>query len=227
MEKESSTDKFLRECGLSEKAGQVPEGKKLPEAKPDQTETARARRQQSQDEADKSYRRLNVFIRDELPAKIQQAFEQAAQNRVAGALGPLNKAVRQASSRIESCADKLARLPWNARIIWVAVLIGMGTVALGAALIRWTIIEDKFDEERRYESYGRQVAREWNPVRPGTGKGYISGWRVASCSEVPLGRVVRQEGKPPPRCDRQGEKRPDVLRFMFPISLCSYSPITP
>jgi len=166
MEKESSTDKFLRECGLSEQAGQVPEGKKRPEPRPDLTETAPARGQQAQDEADKSYRRLNAFIRDELPAKIQQAFELAAQSQVAGALGPLNEAVLQASSRIESCAAKLARLPWNARIIWVAVLIGMGTVALGAALIRWTIIEDKFNEERRYESYGGQVAARMESTSP-------------------------------------------------------------
>jgi hypothetical protein len=166
MEKDSPRDKLL-------KASQTPylprqdQGSRYLDATGKQAEIAASSRAlQAQDETDQNYRSLDAYIQAELPAKLVQAFEQAARNQVPGALGPFDEAVRLASRRIDSCADKLASLPWNARIIWVAVLIGMSTVSLGAALVRWTIIEDKFKEERRFELYGRQFAARMESTPP-------------------------------------------------------------
>jgi hypothetical protein len=166
MEKESSKDKFLRECGLLTKPGQEPESVQHPKAIPNQAETASARAQQVQDEADKSFRRLNAFLRDELPAKLVQTFEQAAQNQVAGTLRPLNDSVHRAASQIESCAESLAGTSWNGRLIWIAVLIGITTVSFGACLVRCTLIDNTFDEARRYELYGRKVEANIEKYQP-------------------------------------------------------------
>jgi hypothetical protein len=156
MEKESPTDKLLKTCGLPAKTEDREEGKYF-EAMLNQAKSASAWAQQAQDESDKAYRKLNAYIRDQLPADLVEAYEKVAQNQVAGALRPLDQGVQQAACRIESCAESLARISWNARLMGLAVLVGIATVSMGALLVRCTLIDDKFDEERRYELYGRKV----------------------------------------------------------------------
>jgi hypothetical protein len=78
MEKDSPRDKFLKACAVTEKTGQEPEIKKYLEAVLNQAETASDWAQQAQNESDKSYRRLNAYIRDELPSQLVQAFEKVA-----------------------------------------------------------------------------------------------------------------------------------------------------
>jgi hypothetical protein len=108
----------------------------------------------------------NAYIRDELPSQLVQAFEKVAQNEIGGRLRPLESSVHRAASEIESCAENLAGISWNGRLIWISVLIGMATVSLGASLVRCTLIDDHLDEARRYEVYGRKVEANIERYRP-------------------------------------------------------------
>ena len=163
MEKETPKDKLLKACGVPDKPERDREGRKHPEAMPSQAGTAPARAQQAQDETDKNYRRLDAYIRDELPAQLVQSFEKIARHEIAGSMRTLHDSVYDATCRIDSCAKNLVG---DGRIIWLTVLIGAVTVSLVVCLLRWTFIEGKFDEERRYELYGRKVEANIERYKP-------------------------------------------------------------
>jgi hypothetical protein len=166
MEKETPKDKLLKACGVPGKPGPDREGKKRPEAIPGQAETAPAWAQLAQDETSKNYRRLQAYLRDELPSHLVKAIEDEAQNSIVRSLGPLEDSVCKAACRIDNCSADLVGISWNGRVIWFAVLIGLCTVSLGACLVPWTIIEGKFDEARRYELYGRKVEANIERYKP-------------------------------------------------------------
>ena len=166
MEKETPKDKLLKAYGVPDKPGQAQESKKHPEAMPGHAETAPAWAQQAQDETNKNYRRLNAYLRDELPSHLVKAFGDEAQNSIANSLGPLDDSVRKAACRIDNFSADLVGISWSGRVVWFAVLIGLCTVSLGACLVRWTIIEGKFDEARRYELYGRKVEANIERYKP-------------------------------------------------------------
>ena len=170
-DKRSPKDRLLEACGLP-KAG-VPsnpgadrESKKHYEALLNEAKTAPARAQQAQDEPDRMYRRLNAYVRDELPDQLVKAFEKVAENEVAGSLRPLDESVQKAAYRIESCAESLAGISWNGRLIWIAVLTGIATVSIGTCLVRCTFFDDKIDEAKRYEVYGRKVEANIERYKP-------------------------------------------------------------
>jgi hypothetical protein len=157
MESESPKDKLLKACGVPSVPGLDQVSRKHLEAILKQAETASSWAQQAQDETDKNYRRLNAYIRDELPAQLVKAFEQVESNRVAGSLRPLDNSVSNAAARIKSCAEDLAGIPWDCRLLMHTALMGMFTVLITGGLVRCTFFGDKIDEAKRYEVYGRKV----------------------------------------------------------------------
>jgi len=157
MEKESPKDKLLKACGVPSVPGQDQESRKYLEAILKQAETASSWAQQAQDETDKNYRRLNAYIHDELPAQLVKAFEEVAKNQVASTMRPLETSVSNAACRIKSCSESLNEIPWEARLISMAVLVGMFTVLVGGCMVRCTFFGDQIDEAKRYEVFGRKV----------------------------------------------------------------------
>ena len=166
MEKETPKDKLLKACGVPDKPGRDQKGGNVPEVTPGQEEMAPAWAQQAQDEANKNYRRINAYLRDELPSHLVKAFGDEAQNCIANSLGPLDDSVYKAACRIDNFSAELVGISWSDRVVWFAVLIGLCTVSLGACLVRWTIIKGKFDEARRYELYGRKVEANIERYKP-------------------------------------------------------------
>ena len=81
MEKESPKDKLLKACGVPSVPGQDQESRKHLEAILKQAETASSWAQQAQDDTDKNYRRLNGYIRDELPGHLVKAYQEVANHR--------------------------------------------------------------------------------------------------------------------------------------------------
>jgi len=157
MEKDSPKDKLLQAFGVPSVPGPDQEGKKHLGPKPSQAETAPDWAQQTQEETSKNYRRLATYLRDELPSQLVQALEAEAQNNIARTLRPLEDSVYKAACRIDNCTADLTGISWNARIIWIAVLVGLCTFSLGSCLVRCTFFGDKIEEAKRYEVYGRKV----------------------------------------------------------------------
>lgn len=171
MDQESPKDKLLEACGvprsrLPSKADTDHESKEHLDSQLTPAQAASVRVQQAQDESDKNYRRLNAYIRDELPAHLVQAFENVAQNQIAASLRPLDDSVHNAACRIESCAEELVGISWNGRLIWLAVLIGVATASVGGCMVRCTFFDDKIDEAKRYEVYGRKVEANIERYKP-------------------------------------------------------------
>jgi len=166
MEKESPTDKLLKTCGLPAKTGPDKEDKKYFESMLKQAKTASAWAQQAQDESDKAYRRLNAYIRENLPADLVEAYEKVAQNQVAATLRPLEREVQKAVNQIESSAESLAGASWNLRLMGFSLLIAITTVSFGGMLVRCTLIDDTFDRAKRYELYGRKVEATIETCKP-------------------------------------------------------------
>jgi hypothetical protein len=157
MEKETPKDKLLKACGVPSVPGQDQVSRKQLEAFLKQAETASSWAQQAQDETDKNYRRLNAYIRDELPGHLVKAFEEVEANRVAGSLRPLDNSVSNAAARINSCAEELAGISWDWRLLMHTAMMGMFTVVITGGLVRYSFFGDKIDEAKRYEVYGRKV----------------------------------------------------------------------
>jgi hypothetical protein len=143
VDKETPRDKLLEAC--SEPKVVVPSG---------------------QEEIDKTCRRLDSYVRNELSAQLTKAVENVARNEIAGSLRPLNDSVHTAASRIESCSESLAGISWNGRLMMLAVLLGVSTVSVGACMVRWTFFDDRIDEAKRYEVYGRKVEANIERYKP-------------------------------------------------------------
>jgi hypothetical protein len=156
MEKESSKDKFLRECGLLTKPGQEPGGGLPPEAMPNQAEVAPTSAPQAQDETDKNYRRLNAYIRDELPGHLVKTYQEVVKVQVVATMRPLEESVHNAASRIDSCSKEF-KIQGEGRLFSLAILVGMFTVLAGGFMVRCTFLGDEIKEAKRYEMWGRQV----------------------------------------------------------------------
>ena len=119
-----------------------------------------------QDETEQTCRRLDAYLRDELPARLLKVFEKVVQNEIAGSLRPLHDSVGTAASRIESCSESLAGISWNGRLMMLAVLVGVSTVSVGGCMLRWVIFDDKIEEAKRYEVYGRKVEANIERYKP-------------------------------------------------------------
>ena len=162
MDQKSPKEKLQEACGaqnpvVPSRPAQDQESRKYYQALLDRAENASAWAQQAQDQTDQSYRRLNDYIRKELPPQLVKAFEEASQKEIACALRPLHDSVSKASGRIDSCSDDLAGISWNWRIMFLAVMVGIATVTVGTALVRCTILDSHFEESMRYELWGRDV----------------------------------------------------------------------
>jgi len=171
MDRKSPKEKLLEACGV--KSPEVPsrptqdqESRKYYQALLDRAENASAWAQQAQDQTDQSYKLLNDYIRKELPHQLVKAFEEVSQNEIASTLRPLHNSVSQASGRIDSCSEDLARISWNGRIMWFAVLVGIATVTVGTAMVRCTLLDSHFEEAKRYEIWGRDVAARMEKSSP-------------------------------------------------------------
>jgi hypothetical protein len=166
---ESPKEKLLDACGVARAnstAGQKLSGQKEFEAVLNQAAAASALALQAQKEADKTYRRLDAYLRDELPVNLVKAFETVAKSEVAGSLRPLDECVHNAASRIESCAESMARISWNGRLIWLAVLTGLASASLGGCLVRYAFFDGDIDEAKRFEAWGRKVAQRMERSSP-------------------------------------------------------------
>ena len=166
MEKESPKDKLLKACGVPSVPGQDQESRKHLEAILRQAETASSWAQQAQDDTDKNYRRLNAYLRDELPGHLVKAYQEVAKGQVAATMRPLEESVHSAASRIESCTKKLDATSGEGRLISVAVLVGMFSALVGGCVVRCTFLGDKIDESKRYEVFGRKVEANIQRYKP-------------------------------------------------------------
>ncbi len=164
MDGKTPKEKLLDACGAqnpgaaASRPTQDRDSNKYYQALLDRAENASASARQAQDQTDQCYRRLNDYVRRELPPQLVQAFQEVSQQEIARALRPLHDSTSQAAGRIDSCAEDLARMSWNWRLMVLAVLVGIATVSLGTALVRWTLLDSRFEEAKRYEIWGRDVA---------------------------------------------------------------------
>jgi hypothetical protein len=171
MDDESPKDKLLEACGMKgrgapPKAGQGQEGKKLFEALLDQAENASAAAHKAQCEAEKTYQRLTSYLQNELPPQLVNSFEKTARREISQTLNPLDDSVHRAVCSIDSCAESLAKVSWNCRLMGLSVLLGFATVMVGAAMVRCTLLDDSMAEAQRYEVYGRKVEANIERYKP-------------------------------------------------------------
>jgi hypothetical protein len=171
MDQKSPKEKLLEACGVRNpeppsRPVQDQESKRYYQALLDQAEIAAAAAQKAQDQTEQSCRRLNDYIRKELPPQLVRAFEEVSHEAVACSLRPLHDSVGQASSRIYACAEDLIRTSWNVRLMVLAVLVGIATVAFGVTMVRFTLLARHFEEAKRYELWGRDVAARMEKSSP-------------------------------------------------------------
>lgn len=162
-EKESPKERLLEACGVQEQRPSAPPGspgqerKIYFEAMLARTETAAMAALQAQAEMEKTCKKLNGFLEVKLPGQLQSAFETVAREQVNQILSPLNTGINQAAYSIKACAEGLESLSWNGRILRLTVLLGVFTVCIGALLVRCTFFDEKLEEAKRYEVFGRKV----------------------------------------------------------------------
>lgn len=171
MDRKSPKEKLLDACGVKEsgvtsRPVQDQESRKYYEALFDRVENASSRAEQAQDQTDQSYKLLNNYIRKELPTHLVQAFEEVSQKEIACTLRPLHDSVSKASGRIDSCSEDLARISWNWRLMVLAVVVGIATVAFGAIMVRCTLLDSHFEEAKRYEIWGRDLIARMEKSSP-------------------------------------------------------------
>lgn len=171
MDGKSPKDKLLDACGMH--ASRVPspppkdqESRKYYQALLDRAEDASAWAQQAQEQTERSYRRLNDYLLKDLPPQLVRAFGEVAQKEIACTLRPLHDSLGKEAARIDSCAEELFRMSLNWRLMLVAVAVGIATVSLGAVMVRYTLLDSHFEEEKRYEIWGRDVAARLEKSSP-------------------------------------------------------------
>jgi len=153
MGPETPRDKLLEAIGgakprVPSKGGLDPETREYLEALLSQALDAADSAKAAQELARKTCQQVTQHLQRQLPAELVHAFYEAVQ--------PMNQAVSEASARINSSADTIAGLSWG-RLVTVAVAVGMGTVLIGGCLVRCTFFDDKLEEAKRYELFGRKV----------------------------------------------------------------------
>jgi len=161
-EKESPKERLLEACGveqppLSPPGSRGQERQMHFEAMLARAETAAMATVQAQDRMEKACNKLNGLLEVKLPGQLRSAFESVAREQVNQVLSPLNAGINQAAFSIKSCAEGLESLSWNGRIMRLTVLIGVCTVSVGAVLVRCTLFDEKLEEAKRYEVFGRKV----------------------------------------------------------------------
>ena len=119
-----------------------------------------------QEEIDNTCRRLDAYVRSELSSQLAKVVQNMARNEIDDILRPLHDSVHTAASRIEVCSESLAGISWNGRLMMLAVLLGVSTVSVGGCMLRWVFFDDKIEEAKRYEVYGRKVEANIERYKP-------------------------------------------------------------
>jgi len=163
-EKDSPKEKLLDACGVEKprQAGKpVPEreGKNYFETLVNQADQASASAQQAQEQTEKLYRQFKSYVNKDLPNDLVAAFEKVAKEGLEAKLQPLDQGIAAAAQQVGKCAAELEGMSWNSRFIWIAMLIGMGTVLVGGCMMRLSFFGDEIREAREQESLGRKVSR--------------------------------------------------------------------
>lgn len=153
MDPETPKEKLLEAIGGAKprvqfRGGFDPETREYLEALLNQALDAADSAKATQELARKSCRQVTEHLQVQLPVELVHAFHEAMQ--------PMNQSVSEAAARINSSADTIAGLSWG-RLLTVAVAVGMGTVLVGGCMVRCTFFDDKLEEAKRYELFGRKV----------------------------------------------------------------------
>jgi len=161
--KDSPTERLLEACGTEKPPPGAPgfmgqQREKYFEAMLARADIAAELAQQAQGETEKNYQKLNSFLEHQLPGRLNSAFEQVAKEQVDQILNPLVTGINQVVTTLNECTKAAESLTLIRSFIMIGAVTGVCTVALGTAMVRCTILDAKFDEERRWEVYGRKVA---------------------------------------------------------------------
>ncbi|GFO67217.1 hypothetical protein GMLC_07960 [Geomonas limicola] len=163
-EKDSPREKLLGACGVemprpAGKPAQEPEGKNYFETLVNQADQASASAQQAQEQTEKLYRQFKSYVNKDLPNDLVAAFEQVVKEGIEAKLQPLDQGITAAAQQVGKCTAELAGMSWNSRFIWIAMLIGMGTVLVGGCMMRLSFFGDDIREAQEKEVLGRKVSR--------------------------------------------------------------------
>lgn len=166
MDRETPKEKLLEACGVKGTAVQSKQEPKHALAMIERAEIALANAQSVKDDTDRMYQRLHTFIHDELPPQLMRLMGKVTEKAVTESLRPLNESANGAARRIESCAEDLARVSWNGRLMMLAVLLGALTVSVGCCMFRFLVLDGMTNEAKRYEVYGRKVEASIERYKP-------------------------------------------------------------
>jgi hypothetical protein len=122
--------------------------------------------QQAQGETEKNYQKLDTFLVQQLPGRLESTFEQVAKKQVDQTLAPLASGIHEVIAVLNQCTEAAGSMLFIKNYALAGVLTGIATVSMGTWLVRHTVLDPIFAEERRYELYGRKVAATIEKYQP-------------------------------------------------------------
>jgi hypothetical protein len=162
-EKDSPKERLLEACG-PERPPSGPPGilgqqrEKYFEAMLAKADLAAKLAQQAQGETEENYRRLNAYLLNDLPKYLKKTLTELAKEQLEIKVFPLENSVKNAVSTVDTFAKSVDEMTWEPRVLISSVLLGIVTVLFGGCMVRCTLLDDKMDEAKRYEVFGRKVA---------------------------------------------------------------------